>query len=73
MRPVAAPIPEQIAVLILAPPLLSALFWLACRALVLILHGSATENARKRQRDIFWAMLKGLYIVGGLLALGEWL
>jgi hypothetical protein len=73
MKTVAAPLPVQIAVLILGPPLLSALLWLACRLFVLIAKGSATENTHKRQRDLFWASLKGFYIVGCLLAISAWL
>ena len=73
MKPVAAPLLIQIAVLILGPPLLAALIWLVCRVIVLIMHGSAPEDTQKRQKDIFWASLKGLYIVGCLLAIGAWL
>ena len=73
MKPAAAPLPVQIAVLILGPPLLAALIWLVCRLFVLIMHGSAPEDTQKRQKDIFWASLIGFYIVGGLLAIGAWL
>jgi len=73
MKPAAAPLPVQIAVLILGPPLLSALLWLACRLFVLIAKGPSSEDAKKSQQDIFWASLKGLYIVGALLAIGAWL
>jgi hypothetical protein len=65
MRPGAAPLSEQIAILLLGPPIMSAFWWLASRNFGRIVQGgSVSARTKQRQKKEFWVLLVGLYLLG---------
>lgn len=65
MRPGAAPLSEQLAILLLGPPIMSAFWWLASRNFGRIVHGgSVSARTKQRQKKEFWVLLVGLYLLG---------
>ena len=65
MRPGAAPLAEQLAILLVGPPIMAALWWLASRSLGWIFQGgSVSERTKQRQKKEFWVLLIGLYALG---------
>jgi hypothetical protein len=58
MRSNAAPLSEQIVIVLFAPPIMAVLWWAASRNLARILQGgSVSEKTKGRQRKEFWALL----------------
>jgi hypothetical protein len=65
MRPNAAPLSEQIVIILFGPPIMAVLWWVASRNLARILQGgSVSEKTEGRLRKQFWVYLVALYILG---------
>jgi hypothetical protein len=64
LRPGAAPLGEQILILIFAPPSVAAAVWLFSRGWALAVQGGTTsETTKSRQRLLFWFLLVYLYVM----------
>ena len=64
LRPGAAPLNEQILVLIFGPPFGAAVAWLFSRGWALVVQGGTTsETTKSRQRLLFWFLLVYLYVM----------
>jgi len=58
MRPGAAPLGEQLAILIVGPPVMAGLFWLMSRGWAFSVQGGKTsEKTKGRQKIEFWMIL----------------
>jgi hypothetical protein len=72
MRPGAAPLGEQIAILVLGPPIMSCMWWVMSRGRAMSIQGGAvSETTKRRQKKEFWVifilmyvMLAGIFIYG---------
>jgi hypothetical protein len=74
MRSGAAPIGEQLAVLIVGPPLMASLIWLMSRGWAASVQGGGpSEETKRRQKLEFWIVLITMYIIGLSMALYAWL
>ena len=74
MKPGAAPLWEQLVILVLGPPIMTALWWLGSRGCALTIQGgSVSERTRKRQRIELYLVLAVLYLIGFSMALYAWL
>lgn len=74
MRPSAAPLGEQLAILILGPPIMAGLMWLMSRGWASSIQGGTVSNrTRRRQKIEFWAVLIAMYLIGFGMALYAWL
>lgn len=73
-RPDAAPIPEQLAILILGPPIMAALVWIMSRGWAATVQGGVvSEKTKRRQRIEFWAFLIAMYLIGLGMFVYAWL
>ncbi len=73
MRPGAAPIGEQLAILIAGPPLMASLIWLMSRGWATSVQGgTVSEKTKRRQRLEFWIVLIAMYVIGFCMALYAW-
>ena len=73
-RPGAAPLGEQVLILILGPPIMSGLIWLLSRGWALTVQGGvASERTKKRQKWEFWGVLIGLYVMAAAVFGYAWL
>ena len=73
MRPGAAPLPEQLAILLVGPPIMAALIWLMSRGWALSVQGgSASEETKRRQKMEFWTALVVMYAIVIALVLYSW-
>ena len=74
MRPGAAPLWEQLAILIVGPPVMASLIWSLSRGWAKTVQGgTASEQTRARQRVEFWTLLIVMYVMGFGMALFAWL
>lgn len=74
MQPGAAPLWEQLVILILGPPIMTILWWLAARGWALAVQaGSVSERTRKRQKMEIGGVLILFYLIGFSMALYAWL
>jgi hypothetical protein len=74
MRSGAAPLWEQLVILILGPPIMTALWWIAARGWALAVQGGTTSRkTKKRQRVEFFVVLILMYAVGFGVVLYAWL
>jgi|HubBroStandDraft_1064217.scaffolds.fasta_scaffold663430_2 hypothetical protein len=74
MRPSAAPLWEQLIILILGPPIMTALWWFAARGWALTVQGgTASSKTKRRQKVEFYVVLVVMYVVGLGMALYAWL
>lgn len=74
MRPGAAPLGEQLAILIVGPPVMAGLFWLMSRGWAFSVQGGkASERTKGRQKIEFWMILVAMYVIGFGMALYAWL
>lgn len=74
MRPGAAPLGEQLAILIAGPPVMAGLIWLMSRGWAKTIQGgTATERTKSRQKIEFWMVLVVMYVLGFGMALSAWL
>jgi hypothetical protein len=65
IRPGAAPVPEQLAILILVPPIMAALVWIMSRGWAATVQGGVvSERTKRRQKIEFWALLIAMYLIG---------
>jgi hypothetical protein len=56
-------ITQQIAMDIIAPPILTSLWWLASRGTAMTIQGgTVSEKTKQRQRRRFWTVLVVIYI-----------
>ncbi len=73
MRPGSAPIGEQIAILIVGPPLMASLFWLMSRGWATTVQGGVpSEKTKRRQKVEFWIVLIAMYLIGFSMAFYAW-
>lgn len=74
MRPGAAPLGEQLAILLVGPPIVAGVIWLMSRGWAIeVQGGSASERTRVRQKIEFWMVLVVMYVIGFGMALYAWL
>jgi hypothetical protein len=74
MRPGAAPLGEQLAILIVGPPVMACLIWLGRRGWARTVQGGkASERTKVRQKIEFWMVLIFMYVLGFGMALYAWL
>ena len=74
MLPGAAPLGEQIAILILGPPIMATLIWFMSRGWVTSIQGGvASDKTKRRQKVEFWVVLVAMYFLGFGMALYAWL
>ena len=74
MRPGAAPLGEQPAILLVGPPVMAGLIWLMSRGWAIgVQGGSASERTKVRQKIEFWMVLVAMYVIGFGMALYAWL
>ena len=74
MRAGAAPLWEQLAILIIGPPIMAAFFWLMSRGWALgVQGGTASDKTKQRQKIEFWMLLVAMYVIGLGMALYAWL
>ena len=74
MRPGSAPIGEQLAILIVGPPLMASLIWLMSRGWATSVQGgAASEKTKRRQKLEFWVVLIVMYVIGFSMAFYAWL
>jgi hypothetical protein len=74
MRPNAAPLWEQLVILLLGPPIITAIWWIAARGwAVAVQGGTATKKTKTRQKMEFWAILALMYAVGFGMTVYAWL
>jgi hypothetical protein len=70
----AAPLGEQIAILILGPPIMATLIWFMSRGWATsIQRGVASNKTKRRQKVEFWVVLVAMYFLGFGMALYAWL
>jgi hypothetical protein len=70
----AAPLGEQIAILILGPPIMATLIWFMSRGWATSIQGGVASNKTKhRQKVEFWVVLVAMYFLGFGMALYAWL
>jgi len=73
MRPHAAPLGEQLAILILGPPVMSVLIWLMSRGWAHTVQGTVVSDRTKhRQKVEFWIVLIAMYVLGFGMAFYAW-
>lgn len=74
MRPGAAPLGEQIAIVFVGPPVMACLVWIMSRGWASIVQGGTpSERTKGRQKIEFWAILIVMYFIGIGMALYAWL
>ena len=74
MRPGAAPLGEQLAILIAGPPVMACLIWVMSRGWAKTVQGgTASERTKSRQKIEFWMVLVVMYVLGFGMALYAWL
>lgn len=74
MRPGAAPLWEQVMILVLGPPIMACLFWLKARGWANnVQGGSVGERTKNRQKLEFWVLMAVMYILGFGIMLYSWL
>jgi len=74
MLPGAAPLGEQIAILILGPPIMATLIWFMSRGWATSIQGGvASDKTKRRQKVEFWVVLVAMYFLGFGMALYAWL
>jgi len=72
--PDAAPLWQQLAIVILGPPIMAWLVRLMSRGWALTVQGGTiSEKTRKRQKYEFWGLLIFLYIMGIAMFAYAWL
>jgi hypothetical protein len=70
MSPGAAPLWEQLIILIFGPPIMAAFWWIAARGWALTVQGgTASPKTRGRQKVEFYVVLIVMYVVGLGMAL----
>ncbi len=70
MRPGAAPLGEQLAILLLGPPIMAALICFMSRGWALSVQGGvASDRTKRRQKVEFWMVLVAMYAIGAGMAL----
>lgn len=73
VRPSAAPLGEQLAILILGPPVMAALTWIMSRGWAHAVQGGVvSERTKRRQKAEFWIVLVVMYVLGFGMALYAW-
>jgi hypothetical protein len=73
-RPGAAPLGEQLAILLLGPPIMAGLIWFMSRGWALFVQGGvASDRTKRRQKVEFWIVLVVMYAIGIGMALYAWL
>jgi len=73
-RPGAAPLGEQLAILIAGPPVMAALIWFMSRGWAKSVQGGvASDRTKARQKIEFWMVLAVMYVLGFGMALYAWL
>jgi hypothetical protein len=73
MRPGAAPLSEQLAILIAGPPIMAGLVHIMSRGWARTVQaGNVSERTRRRQKAEFWAMLIAMYLIGFGMAIFAW-
>lgn len=73
MRPGAAPLSEQLAILILGPPIMATLVWFMSRGWATTVQGNAvSETTKHRQKIEFWVLLVAMYVLGLGMAIYAW-
>jgi uncharacterized membrane protein HdeD (DUF308 family) len=74
MRPGAAPLGEQLAILILGPPIMASLFWIMSRGWAHTVQGEVvSDRTKRRQKMEFWILMVVMYILDIGLSLYAWL
>lgn len=65
---------EQLVILIIGPPIMTILWWLASRGWAMVVQGgTVSDRTKKRQRIEVYAVLSAMYAVGLGMALYAWL
>ena len=73
MRHQPLPLGEQIAVVLLTPPVITALWWLMSRGWASIVQGGdPTERTKRRQRGEFFVLLIVMYMISFGMAIYAW-
>ena len=73
-RPGAAPLGEQILILIIGPPFGATVVWLLSRGWAATVQGGAVSEAtKKRQKLLFWFLLIYLYVMAIVVFGYAWL
>lgn len=74
MSPDAAPLWEQLIVLILGPPIMTAFWWVAARGWAITVQGgNASSRTKRRQKVESYVVLMVMYAVGLGMAIYAWL
>ena len=74
MRPSAAPLVAQFAILILGPPIMASLIWMMSRGWAHTAQGVAvSDRTKSRQRAEFWVVMAIMYAIGFGMAVYAWL
>ena len=67
------PLGEQIAAVLLTPPVITALWWLMSRGFASgVQGGDVTERTKKRQKIEFWVLLTVMYLIAFGMAVYAW-
>jgi hypothetical protein len=70
----AAPLGEQLAIVLLGPPIMAALVWFMSRGWALSVQaGVASDRTKRRQRVEFWMVLALMYSITIGMAVYTWL
>ena len=65
MRNGAAPLSEQILIVVLGPPIMATLWWLASRGFGRAVQGgTVSEKTKRRQKIEFFVLLVAMYVLG---------
>jgi len=65
MQPSAAPLSEQLIIVVLGAPIMAALWWLASRGFgKAVQGGSVSDRTKKRQKKAFWVLLATMNALG---------
>jgi uncharacterized membrane protein HdeD (DUF308 family) len=74
MRPGAAPLGEQLAILILGPPIMATLVWFMSRGWAHTVQGEVvSERTKHRQKVEFWILLITMYAISIGMSIYAWL
>jgi len=69
----AAPLWEQLTILILGPLIMTMLIWIVSRAWAMAVQGgTANDKTKRRQRVEFYVTLITMYIIGFGMAIYAW-
>ena len=72
MQPIATPLPEQLAILILGPPIMAVVIWFMSFGWVTIQGGEFSETTKRRRKIEFCAILAVMYVLGFGMAVYAW-